>query len=169
MKVKVLVAQSCLTLCNHMDCSPSGPSVHEILQAGILEWVAMPFSRESSQPRDQTWVSCMAGRFFTIWATWEAQKLMRCTENYNPCSWHWSTEWAQFFSTTMPDCTLHSHHFKSWMNWAAKFCLICHIYLTSCQSTTTSSSILTTFCRKNASTTRRRQKVFPKSLSNPKA
>ena len=54
MKVKVLVAQSCLTLCDPVDCSPSGPSVHGVLPARILEWVAMPFSRGSSQPRDQT-------------------------------------------------------------------------------------------------------------------
>ena len=47
MKVKVLVAQSCPTLCDAMDCSPSGPSVHGILPARILEWVAMPFSRGS--------------------------------------------------------------------------------------------------------------------------
>ena len=47
-----LVAQSCLTLCNPMDCSPPDSSVHGILQAIILEWVAMPFSRGSSQPRN---------------------------------------------------------------------------------------------------------------------
>ena len=46
--------------------------VHEILQKGILQWVAMPFSREHSWPRDWTWVSCIAGRFFTIWAIREA-------------------------------------------------------------------------------------------------
>ena len=46
------------TLCNPMDCSPPGSSVHGILQAGILEWVAMPSSRGSSQPRDQTHSSC---------------------------------------------------------------------------------------------------------------
>ena len=49
--------QSCPTLCNPMDCSPPGSSVHGILQARILEWVAMPSSRDSSQPRDQTQVS----------------------------------------------------------------------------------------------------------------
>ena len=54
------------------DCSPPGSSVHEISQARILEWVAISFSRGSSQPRDQTWVSCIAGRFFTVWATREA-------------------------------------------------------------------------------------------------
>ena len=57
-----------------MDCSPPGSSVHGVLQPGILEWVAMPSSRRSSQPRDGTWVSCTVGRFFTVWATWEAQR-----------------------------------------------------------------------------------------------
>ena len=51
-----------------MDCSPLGSSVHGILQARILEWGAIPFSRGSSQTRDQTQVSCIAGRFFTAWA-----------------------------------------------------------------------------------------------------
>ena len=53
-------------LCNPMDCSPPGSSVCGILQARILECVAMPFSRGSSRPRDQTWISCIAGRFLTI-------------------------------------------------------------------------------------------------------
>ena len=56
-----------------MDCSPPGSSVHEIFQARILEWVAISFSRGSSQPRDWTQVSCTAGRFFTDRATREAQ------------------------------------------------------------------------------------------------
>ena len=55
-----------------------GSSVHEILQAGILEWVAIPFSRGSSQPRNSTWVSHIAHRFFTIWATREAQSKLYC-------------------------------------------------------------------------------------------
>ena len=65
----------CLTLCDFMDCSLSGSSVHEILQVGILEWVAIPFSRGSSWPRDWTQVSSIAGRSFTIWATREAPLL----------------------------------------------------------------------------------------------
>ena len=60
--------QSCSTLCDPMDCSPPGSSVHGILWARILEWVAMPSSRGSSQPRDPTWVSGTAERFFTVWA-----------------------------------------------------------------------------------------------------
>ena len=70
-KVKVLVTQSCLIFCDPTNCSPPGSSVHGILQARILEWVAICFSRGSSQSRDQTQVSCIAGRLFTIWATME--------------------------------------------------------------------------------------------------
>ena len=69
LKVKVLVAQSCLTLCDPMDCSPPGFSVFGVLWARILASVAIPFSRGSSQSRDRTWVSHIASRFFTIWAT----------------------------------------------------------------------------------------------------
>ena len=65
-QVKVLVAQSCLTLCNPTDYSQPGSSVHGILHARILEWVAIPFSRGSSKSRDQTWVFCITSRFFTI-------------------------------------------------------------------------------------------------------
>ena len=65
-KSKVLVAQSCPTLCKPMDCRPPDSSVHGILFTRILEWVAIPFSRESSQPREKTQGSCIAGRFFTI-------------------------------------------------------------------------------------------------------
>ena len=70
--VCVWITQSCLTLCNPMDCNPPGSFVHEIFQTRILKWIAIPFSRGSSWPRDQTLVSCIAGRFFTIWANSEA-------------------------------------------------------------------------------------------------
>ena len=66
------VAQSCPTLCESMDCSPPGSSVHGILQARILEWVAISFSKGSSWPRDWTQVSRIAGRRFNLWATREA-------------------------------------------------------------------------------------------------
>ena len=56
-----------------MDCSPPRTSVHGILNARTLDWVAIPFFRRSSWPSDQTWVSCIASRFNTIWATREAQ------------------------------------------------------------------------------------------------
>ena len=74
-------AQSCLTLCDLVDCSPPGSSVHGIIQLRILEWVAISSSRGSSQPRDQTCISCQTGDasgFFAIgrwilyhWVTWE--------------------------------------------------------------------------------------------------
>ena len=67
--VCVLVAQLCLTLCDPMDYSPPGSSICGIFQARILEWVAIPFSRGSSQPRDQTHISCIAGRFFATLVT----------------------------------------------------------------------------------------------------
>ena len=66
------VAQSCPTLCDPMDCSLPGSSLHGILQARVLEWVAIPFSRGSSWPRDRTRVSLIAGRCFNLWATREA-------------------------------------------------------------------------------------------------
>ena len=64
-----LVTQSCLTLCEPIDCSPPGFSVHGILQARILEWIAISFSRGFSQPRGRTQVSHIAGRCFNLWAT----------------------------------------------------------------------------------------------------
>ena len=69
------VAQSCLTLCDPMDCSPPGCSVHEIFQARIPEWVAISFSRRSSWPRDWTQISCIVGRRFTVWATREVHAI----------------------------------------------------------------------------------------------
>ena len=88
---------------------------------------------------------------------------MRCTENCNACSRHWLTERAKFFSTT-PNHTLYNQYFKTWTNWATKFCLIHHLHLTSRQPTTAFSSISTIFCRENASTTSRRQKNVFKEL-----
>ena len=65
-RVKVFVTQSVWLFCDPMHCSPPGSSVHGILQARMLEWVTIPFSRRSYWPRDQIWVSCIAGRFFAI-------------------------------------------------------------------------------------------------------
>ena len=98
------VAQSCLTLCDLMDCSLPGSSVHEIFQARVLEWVAISFSRGSSQPRDRTRVSRIAGRRFTVWATREAHVwcltslqtirafVLSTDANLTSfrCSWHWT-------------------------------------------------------------------------------
>ena len=89
-EVRMLISQLCLTLYDPMDCSPPGSFVHGILQARILEWVAIPFSRGSSYPRHQTGVSCIAGRFFTIWATREAP-----WKHYSQC--HMSTRAGHFW------------------------------------------------------------------------
>ena len=66
------VVQSCLTLSDPMDCSLPGSSVHEISQARILEWVAISFSRGSSQPRDQVQISCTSRWILYLWATWDS-------------------------------------------------------------------------------------------------
>jgi len=68
-KMKILLAQPCQTLCDPMHCSPADYSVHGILQVRILKWVAISFSRGSSRPRDWTQVTCIAGRIFTVWAS----------------------------------------------------------------------------------------------------
>ena len=70
-----LAAQSCLTLWNPMDCRPPGSSLHGILQARILEWVAISFSRESSWYRDWIHVSCMGRWIIYHWIPWEATSL----------------------------------------------------------------------------------------------
>ena len=82
--MKAAVIQSCPTLCDPMDYSPPGSSVHGIFQAGILEWVAIPFSRGSSPPRDQTQVSCIAGKFFTVWVTREVGFLSTDCDKIEP-------------------------------------------------------------------------------------
>ena len=80
-KKAVKVTQSCLTLCDPMNYT-----VHGIPQGRILKWVAFPFSREYSQPRDQIQVSHIAGGFFTSWATREAQKESWVPKNW--CFWN---------------------------------------------------------------------------------
>ena len=81
-EVKMLVTQSCPALCNFMDCSLLCSSVHGILQARILEWVALTFSRVSSQVRDQMGSPALQVDSFTIWATWEAPSHFRLHQNY---------------------------------------------------------------------------------------
>ena len=78
---KVLVAELSPTLCDQMDCSPPGSSVHGVLQAKILEWIAMPFSRGSSQPRDQTHVSSTEGRFFTAETSGKSSLICRLSQS----------------------------------------------------------------------------------------
>ena len=74
---------------------------------------------------------------------------------------------GQFFSLTMPDHRSHNQRFKNWMNLASKFSFTLHIHLTSHQRATNCSSVLITFCRENASTTNKMQKMFSKSSLNP--
>ena len=88
MKVKVSIAHLVPTLCNPMHCSPPSSSVHGILQARMLKWVAIPFSRGSSQPRDWTQAFCTVGRFFTIWATREAHVIHSYLYFLNPCPYY---------------------------------------------------------------------------------
>ena len=100
MKVKLF---SRVRLCDPMDCSLSGSSIHGIFQARVLEWIAIAFSRGSSWPRNRTWVSHIAGRCFTVWATREMvhhrgleceSRKSRDTWSYRQI-WPWSTEWSR--------------------------------------------------------------------------
>ena len=75
--------------CDLVDCTPPGSSIHGILQARILEWVAVSFSRGSFWPWNQTQVSCIAGRFFTHWATQEAQGTWGNIKGFQTHTWHW--------------------------------------------------------------------------------
>ena len=97
------VAQSCPTLCNPMDCSLPGSSTQGIFQARVLEWVAISFSKGSSQPRDRIQVSRTAGKRFTVWATREATWVLegscQLVENHLgyyqeawKCTWTWGWE-----------------------------------------------------------------------------
>ena len=90
--------QSCLTLCDHMDCRPPGSSVHGIFQARILEWVAMLSSPASSRPRDRTCISCIAGRFFT-------------TEPLKKPTWNVVSSVSQFSRSVVSD-SLRSHELQ---------------------------------------------------------
>ena len=84
MKVKVNASQLCPALCDPMDCSLPGSSIHGILQTRILGWVAIPFSRGSSRPKDPTQVSHTAGGFFTIWTTKQALLRMKSLQMVKP-------------------------------------------------------------------------------------
>ena len=70
--LRCIVTKSCLPLCDPMNYSMPGSTVHGIFQARIMEWVAISFSRGSSQPRYQTCISCIGRRIIYHWATWEA-------------------------------------------------------------------------------------------------
>ena len=98
------VAQSCPTLCVPIDCSPPGSSVHGIFQAGVLEWVAISFSRGSSRPRDRSRVSCIPGRHFSLWASREAPNLVDR-----------KIIWSQFvLENCLPWCQMGESSFQNW-------------------------------------------------------
>ena len=84
------VAQSSPSVCDPMDCSPPGSSIHGILQARILGWVAISSSRGSSPPRDWTQVSRIVGRCFTLWATREAKVKVKSLSRV----WLFATRWT---------------------------------------------------------------------------
>ena len=120
---EVKVAQLCPTLCYPMDCSLPYSSVHGILLARILEWVAIPFSKGSFQPRGWTQVTRIEGRFFTIWATGMPLKLPGRSPNSNilnsericmnppprphVCLWL-QCDWTQCWSSQVSFCGLSS-------------------------------------------------------------
>ena len=113
-------------------------------------------------------VCCWSGLLYLSESWWSHYIWEVCSANWwdalktaNACNCHWSTERTQFFCI-MPDLMSYKQGFKSWANWAVKFCLIHHIHLTSCQPSTTSSSILTTFCRENAPKPAVGRKCFPR-------
>ena len=81
------VAQSCLTLCNPMDCNPPGSSVHGISQARLLEWGATSFSRASSQPRNRSCISCIGRQILYRWVPREAPKIL-CKDTVKKAE-HW--------------------------------------------------------------------------------
>ena len=83
-----------------MDCSTLASSVHGVLKAKILKWVAIPFSRGSSQPRDLTGVSCTAGRFFTIWGL---------VANYSITAWEAPPYWAKLQDENVTTKTGHTN------------------------------------------------------------
>ena len=121
----VLVTQLCPTLCDPIYFSLSVSSVHGIIQARILEWVAIPFSRGCSWYRDWARVSCIAGRFFTVWATHQSI----CTNRLFSTQWlNWGLMspalWGRFFATEPPGKPLYNVYYIIFCNWLFSFNLI---------------------------------------------
>ena len=98
------VAQLCPTLCDPMDCNLQGSSVHGILQARILEWVAISISRGSSQPRDRTLVAHIVGRYFTIWEREASHLVWPQVNSREGTQLHpWTENWFKdLLSITLP-------------------------------------------------------------------
>ena len=120
--------QLCLTLWDPMDCSPPGSSVHGILQARVLEWIAMPFSRGASWPRDWTCISCVSciGKWVLYhWATWEALQIILCPK-IPLCSKYSSLHLFLPPGNNWSFCCLHSFYYfrmsRSWNHTGWKPC-----------------------------------------------
>ena len=134
--------QSCLTLCCPTNCSPPGSSVHGILQAGILKWVAMPSSKGSSRPRDWTQVSHIEGGLFTNWDTRELFSIVVLSV-YIPtnCGSLFSTPWPAFIvcrffddghsdqCEVIPHCSFDLHLSNSERCWAFFHVFVGHLYV----------------------------------------
>ena len=109
--VEVLVTQSCPTLCDPVDCRPAGSSVHRIFQARILEWVAIPFSWVFFPTQGTNWISCIAGRIFTVWATRGKKRQISydITYMWNPKKWY---KWTYLQNRKRPTDTENKHSYQ---------------------------------------------------------
>ena len=185
---------SSLTLCNNNE-----PFLDQIVMKSgfymttgddqLSGWTKkMLQSTSQSQICTQKWSWSLLVGLLPVWSTiafWilakplhlrsMLSKLVRCTQNSNAFSRHWSTERAQLISTMMPGCTSHNQCFKSWTNWAMKFCLTCHIHLTLRQLITLITfagkklqASWYLFARKMLSQPTRGRKYFPRVHQIPK-
>ena len=113
-----------------MDCSPPGSSVHGIFQARVLEWGAISFSRGSSWPRNWTWVSCIADRRFTLWATREGSQLLgQGTNKRLPSSKAEEGSWLYCFSSLgAPGLPLECEREQQLRNWGLYECIMCILF-----------------------------------------
>ena len=112
--MRAQLLQRCPTLCDPVDWSLPASSVHGVLQARILEWVAMPSFRGSSQPRDWTQascISCTAGKFFTNWATWEAPYLFLVNSKQS-MKWGYSCPPSNYLHLQRRHVLIHAIHQK---------------------------------------------------------
>ena len=143
---------------------------------GWMEKRLQSTSQSQTCSRKGSW--SLFGGLLPVWSTtafwipakpWHLRSMLskpvRHIENCNACSQHQPTERARVLSMRMPDCTLHSQHFKSWTNWATKFCLIHNIHLNSYQQTNT-SSVSTTFAVKALLQTAGGRKCFQESVES---
>ena len=141
------------------------PNLHQKKAMDIVWWSAACLTHCSFLNPSEIWIPLQLRRRRTKLVSNQTRqrrlKSVRRTKNCNASSW--STERAQFFSMTLLNCTSQNQCFKSWMNWATKFCLIHHIHLSSYQPTTS-----TTLCRQKFSTSRR-QKMLSKNWLNSEA